>query len=178
MVSQLRHKLIESVVALKFGEPSLRIWRLLWLKRHLEQKQISELALVPLKEARERLYTMFAHDFVHLQEIPRSANDYTPGKLIYLWSVRWEQVELLIRHEMYKTMHNLKLRLFHHLDEHRELLLKSDEEERLRQEGAQLSLLTPQEKQTLAQLRSIQDTLQHSLLKVDDSLMVLKDFPS
>jgi DNA-directed RNA polymerase III subunit RPC3 len=131
------------VVAMKFGEPSLRIWRLLWLKRHLEQKQISELALIPLKEARDRLYTMLAHDYVHLQEVPRTVNDYTPGKLFYLWTVRWEQVELLIRHEMYKTMHNLKLRLFHHLEQNHDLIVKSEEEERLRQEGTQICTYHP-----------------------------------
>ena len=45
------------------------MFRLLLLKKMLEQKQVPEKAMVPSKEAKEILYTLLAERFVSLQVI-------------------------------------------------------------------------------------------------------------
>ena len=58
---------LESVVRERFGSKPLRLFRLLLLKKHLEQKQISDTALIPNKESKEMLYSLLAENFVSLQ---------------------------------------------------------------------------------------------------------------
>ncbi len=45
----------------------LRIFRMLQEKKQLEQKQIAEFAMVPVREAREVLYKMLKGGFLALQ---------------------------------------------------------------------------------------------------------------
>ncbi len=119
----LQAKVIESVVQQRFGDLSLRIFRLLRMKKQLEQKgvrfldphgrssaaltlncgtqhmharQIADLALIPVSETREYLYKMLSCEFVHLQEVPRTA-DHAPARTFYLWSVRMEHIKRHVR---------------------------------------------------------------------------------
>lgn len=58
---------IESVVKERYGSKPFRVFRLLMMKKLLEQKQISEMALIPQKEAKEMLYSLLAENFVSVQ---------------------------------------------------------------------------------------------------------------
>lgn len=175
MIDILKQKAVESIVLNKFGALSLRIWRLLLTKKLVEQKQISELAMIPVKDTRDRLYKMLSKDIVQLQEVPKLA-DHQPAKTFYLWSVRREQVNLLLVNEIYKAMHNMKLRLFHHLELSADVLNKAEEEEKLQAQGTNISVLSNQDKQALQRLKTIQDLLLNSMLQLDETLMIIKDF--
>ena len=43
------------------------MFRLLLLKRLLEQKQVADMAMIPSKEAKELLYTLLAENYITLQ---------------------------------------------------------------------------------------------------------------
>ena len=43
------------------------MFRLLLLKRMLEQKQVADMAMIPSKEAKELLYVLMAENYVTLQ---------------------------------------------------------------------------------------------------------------
>lgn len=58
---------LESVVRERFGSKPLRLFRLLLTKRLLEQKQLTDMALIPNKESKEMLYSLLAENFVSLQ---------------------------------------------------------------------------------------------------------------
>lgn len=60
---------IECVVKERFGAKAFRVFRLLLLKKMLEQKQVADFAMIPSKEAKEILYTLLAEKFVSLQVI-------------------------------------------------------------------------------------------------------------
>ena len=51
----------------RFGSRSARIFRLLLRKRHLEQKQVEDFAMIPAKEAKDMLYTLMSENLVLLQ---------------------------------------------------------------------------------------------------------------
>lgn len=51
----------------RFTIRGLRIFRLLLLRRQLEQKQIADLAMLDSKETRSLLYRMLKAGYVHLQ---------------------------------------------------------------------------------------------------------------
>ena len=77
---------VDAVVRERFGEPACRIFRLVLLKRQLEQKQIADEAMLPVKDTRELLYKLFKVEFVQLQEVARTA-DHSPSRTFYLWRV-------------------------------------------------------------------------------------------
>uniref|UniRef100_A0A8C3BNX9 DNA-directed RNA polymerase III subunit RPC3 n=1 Tax=Cairina moschata TaxID=8855 RepID=A0A8C3BNX9_CAIMO len=58
---------LESIVEERFGSRCARIFRLLLRKKHLEQKQVEDFAMIPAKEAKEMLYRMLSENFVALQ---------------------------------------------------------------------------------------------------------------
>lgn len=60
---------LELIVRERFDDRHLRLFRLLCLKKRLEQKQISDMALIPSKKAKEVLYSLLAEHFVTLQVI-------------------------------------------------------------------------------------------------------------
>lgn len=67
IVAELRLKHSHSIVREKFGDDAARIFLLLVEKKQLEEKQVSDLALVSKKETRSRLYKMMENKIVHLQ---------------------------------------------------------------------------------------------------------------
>ena len=120
---------IESVVRERFGNKCLRVFRLLLLKKTLEQKQVADQAMIPSKEAKELLYSLVAENYVTvqvgclelassmlkqgagraklslshpLQEIPKSG-DYAPSRTFYLFSVNVPQVARLLLERCYQV---------------------------------------------------------------------------
>ena len=113
---------IESIVKERYGSKPFRVFRLLMMKKLLEQKQVSDMALIPQKEAKEMLYSLLAENFVSLQvgylggsgtghslhslhrsqEIPRTA-DYAPSRTYYLFSVNLQQVARTVLLRCYKV---------------------------------------------------------------------------
>uniref|UniRef100_A0A493SZN9 DNA-directed RNA polymerase III subunit RPC3 n=1 Tax=Anas platyrhynchos platyrhynchos TaxID=8840 RepID=A0A493SZN9_ANAPP len=77
---------LESIVEERFGSRCARIFRLLLRKKHLEQKQVEDFAMIPAKEAKEMLYRMLSENFVALQEIPKTP-DHAPSRTFYLYTV-------------------------------------------------------------------------------------------
>uniref|UniRef100_A0A3Q1EPS9 DNA-directed RNA polymerase III subunit RPC3 n=1 Tax=Acanthochromis polyacanthus TaxID=80966 RepID=A0A3Q1EPS9_9TELE len=66
-LANLARATLESVVQERFGSRSARIFRLLLRKRHLEQKQVEDFAMIPAKEAKDMLYTLLSQNLVQLQ---------------------------------------------------------------------------------------------------------------
>ncbi|XP_073178733.1 DNA-directed RNA polymerase III subunit RPC3 isoform X2 [Lepidochelys kempii] len=60
---------LESIVQERFGSRCARIFRLLLRKKHLEQKQVEDFAMIPAKEAKDMLYKMLSENFVSLQSV-------------------------------------------------------------------------------------------------------------
>ncbi|XP_063481991.1 DNA-directed RNA polymerase III subunit RPC3 isoform X3 [Symphalangus syndactylus] len=60
---------LESVVQERFGSRCARIFRLVLQKKHIEQKQVEDFAMIPAKEAKDMLYKMLSENFMSLQSI-------------------------------------------------------------------------------------------------------------
>jgi DNA-directed RNA polymerase III subunit RPC3 len=73
-----------------------RALQVLLEKKYLEQAQLSELAMMSLKETRERLYQMYRDELVSFQEVPRRA-DHHPSQTFYLWTMDLPQVSSTAR---------------------------------------------------------------------------------
>ena len=178
---------IESVVRERFGSRSLRVFRLLLAKKHLEQKQVGELAMIPAKESKELLYKLFVESFVSVQEIPR-AGDHAPSRTFYLFTVNLDQVRRMLLTQCYETAANLVSRRHSEMEKHERLDEKSQRCEMLaetlkatgnasKEALAEMEeIITPGERQQLKKFKLKVRKLEQAELQLDDTIMALSKY--
>lgn len=188
-IDALCQNTIESIVQERFGSRCFRIFRLLLLKKHMEQKQIGELAMISSKDAKEFLYKLFAERFIALQEIPRTS-DYAPSRTFYLFSVELPQLSRMLIEKSYQALGNLMARRQTEVQENRRLVEK---EERLEatinslkaQHGEDTSaevieelqeLIIPAEREQLKKLKLSLAKLEQSEIQVDETIFILSQY--
>ena len=109
LVAFMQRKIAEEFVFERYGEKSTRIFRLLLDKGQLDQKLVSELALIPMKHVRAMLYRMMQDGVVKLQEIAKRA-DRTPQNTYFMWSVHLPSTYYAIVEFVHRSLFNLTLR--------------------------------------------------------------------
>ncbi|XP_057195970.1 DNA-directed RNA polymerase III subunit RPC3 isoform X1 [Triplophysa rosa] len=171
-LANLARATLESVVQERFGSRSARIFRLLLRKRHLEQKQVEDFAMVPAKEAKDMLYTLLSENLVQLQEIPKTP-DHAPSRTFYLYTVNQLPTARLLLQHCYKTVGNLIERRLYETKENKRLLEKSQRIEAilasLQATGAEAEQLTEVEEMITAPERQQLESLRHHINKLDSS---------
>lgn len=185
-LANLARATLESVVQERFGSRSARIFRLLLRKRHLEQKQVEDFAMIPAKEAKDMLYTLLSQNLVQLQEIPKTP-DYAPSRTFYLYTVNQLPTARMLLQNCYKTVANLIERRLFESKESKRLLEKSQRIEAilasLQASGAepeQLTeveeMITAPEKQQLDSLRLHINKLDSAENQVDETIFLLESY--
>ncbi|KAM4736483.1 DNA-directed RNA polymerase III subunit RPC3 [Anableps anableps] len=185
-LANLARATVESIVQERFGSRSARIFRLLLRKRHLEQKQVEDFAMIPAKEAKDMLYTLLSHNLVQLQEIPKTP-DFAPSRTFYLYTVNQLPTARMLLQNCYKTVANLIERRLFETKENKRLLEKSQRIEAilasLQASGAepeQLSeveeMISAPEKQQLDVLRLHVNKLDSAENQVDETIFILESY--
>ena len=121
VLQRIKRSIAESYVLERYGERSVRIFRLLLDKGQLNQKLISDMALLPMKSVRTVLYKMMTDDMVKLQDVPKRA-DRNPQNTLYMWSVDLDAAYYAISESVYKSLFNLLLRKQRGLTRNEDLL--------------------------------------------------------
>ncbi|NXA12301.1 RPC3 polymerase, partial [Sapayoa aenigma] len=169
-----------------FGSRCARIFRLLLRKKHLEQKQVEDFAMIPAKEAKDMLYRMLSENLVSLQEIPKTP-DHAPSRTFYLYTVNVAAAARMLLHKCYKSAANLMERRQHETRENKRLLEKSQRVEAILAsmqatgaEAAQLreveEMITGPERQQLETLKRNVNKIDTSENQVDETIFVLESF--
>lgn len=185
-LTNLARATLESVVQERFGSRSARIFRLLLRKRHLEQKQVEDFAMIPAKEAKDMLYTLLSADLVQLQEIPKTP-DHAPSRTFYLYSVHQLATARMLLQHCYKTVANLIERRLFETKENKRTLEKSQRIEAIlaslqatEAEPEQLQeveeMITGTERQQLDALRHHINKLDSSENQVDETIFLLGSY--
>ncbi|NXX99685.1 RPC3 polymerase, partial [Centropus bengalensis] len=151
-----------------FGSRCARIFRLLLRKKHLEQKQVEDFAMIPAKEAKDMLYKMLSENFVSLQEIPKTP-DHAPSRTFYLYTVNVLSSARMLLHRCYKSVANLMERRQHETKENKRLLEKSQRVEAIlasmQATGAEETQLQEIEEMITAPERQQLETLKRNVNK-------------
>lgn len=71
--------------------------QVLMVKGPMEQKQLADQCMLPLKEARELLYRMLRSGFVRMFDVPKT-QDHAPSRAFFLWEADVERIEAEARH--------------------------------------------------------------------------------
>ncbi|NWI85956.1 RPC3 polymerase, partial [Pitta sordida] len=169
-----------------FGSRCARIFRLLLRKKHLEQKQVEDFAMIPAKEAKDMLYRMLQENLVSLQEIPKTP-DHAPSRTFYLYTVNVVAAARMLLHRCYKSVANLMERRQHETRENKRLLEKSQRVEAILAsmqatgaEAAQLQeveeMITGPERQQLESLKRNVNKIDASENQVDETIFILESF--
>ncbi|XP_054151297.1 DNA-directed RNA polymerase III subunit RPC3 [Melozone crissalis] len=177
---------LESIVEERFGSRCARIFRLLLRKKHLEQKQVEDFAMIPAKEAKDMLYKLLSENLVALQEIPKTP-DHAPSRTFYLYTVNVMAAARMLLHRCYKSVANLMERRQHEMRENKRLLEKSQRVEAILAsmqatgaEAAQLheveEMITGPERQQLENLKRNVNKIDASENQVDETIFVLESF--
>jgi len=125
-VQAVRQVQLESVVRQKFGISGRRVLRLLFIRGHLEQKQVSDFSMLPAKDTRELLYGMLKEGFVFMQEVPRTS-DRAPSRTIFTWYVDFNKSFDVLGSEVLKTMRNVWMRRRFEMERCKDLLDRIEE---------------------------------------------------
>ncbi|CAB1457138.1 unnamed protein product [Pleuronectes platessa] len=185
-LANLARATLESVVQERFGSRSARIFRLLLRKRHLEQKQVEDFAMIPAKEAKDMLYTLLSENLVQLQEIPKTP-DYAPSRTFYLYTVNQLPTARMLLQNCHKTVANLIERRLFETKESKRLLEKSQRIEAilasLQASGAEPEqlqeveeMITAPEKQQLDSLKLHINKLDSAENQVDETIFLLESY--
>ncbi|NXA58256.1 RPC3 polymerase, partial [Mohoua ochrocephala] len=184
--SPFQHLSLIPLLLRRFGSRCARIFRLLLRKKHLEQKQVEDFAMIPAKEAKDMLYRMLSENLVSLQEIPKTP-DHAPSRTFYLYTVNVMAAARMLLHRCYKSVANLMERRQHEMRENKRLLEKSQRVEAILAsmqatgaEAAQLheveEMITGPERQQLETLKRNVNKIDASENQVDETIFVLESF--
>lgn len=160
-----------SLFPCRFGSEGFRIMSCLLYKGILDQKQIAEYCMIPVKDARELLYRMMRSGFVRMLDIPKTA-DHAPSRAFFLWDVEMERIKDEIRSQILQTALNLLLRYRHELWQGRDLVALVSE---TAASGAQFTWSELQ----MAQIGGLQQrvgALVHAMMGLDTDLAVFADY--
>ncbi|TIA91612.1 hypothetical protein E3P99_01028 [Wallemia hederae] len=170
--ARIKRSLVDSLVREQFGNVAARIINIVLEKGKLEEKHISTLGLLSMKETRETIGMLQTSGLLQLQEVPRSA-DRAVHRTFYLWYVDLPKAYLALSAKLYKTIANLIERKQRERNIRADVLSRADRKD-VREDA---SLLAKSDQDRLAELRRIIEMLDVAILRSDAATFVLKDLP-
>ena len=173
LIRHVRLVELESLILSRFGPCALRITRILAEKgSKLDEKTISNLALVKQKEIRVTLTAMHEGGFLDLQEVPRD-NSRAPSRTIYLWYYDPDRVRLRVLEDVYKCMARTLQRSRSEREALQGLLAKA---ERSDVKGNEETFLTNSERLALRTWGEKEERLLVQLGRLERLVGVFRDF--
>ncbi|XP_039267623.2 DNA-directed RNA polymerase III subunit RPC3-like [Styela clava] len=183
-ITAICHANVLSYVQERFGSKCCRIFKLLMLKNHMEQKQVEDFAMIPSKEAKELLYQMWAENLLVMQEIPKTA-DHAPSRTYYLFNVNIKKVVRTLLSRLNKMLVNLLARQQYEVKGNKRLLekrkridsikanLQQAEEDQLEEIE---EMLTPAERDHLQKLEHCCNKLGKSQIQAENTAFLYNSF--
>ncbi|RKP23698.1 hypothetical protein SYNPS1DRAFT_24233 [Syncephalis pseudoplumigaleata] len=120
-----KQRAVESVTLERFGNAACRILKLLQARGKMDERQVSRLAMLPMKDTRELLQALSLHGFAELQEVPKSA-DRAPARTFFLWYVPIDKCYRVLSRNALRALANIRQRRQEEREKRGALLAKSD----------------------------------------------------
>jgi len=110
IVHRLKRKTFQSIAATRFGLSTARIVEFLTSNNELiEQQQLSDKAIMPVREATQNLYKLYRDKWIDYHDVPKRS-DYNPSSTHYYWSLEQARLKSAVLDHCYKTVLNLRIR--------------------------------------------------------------------
>lgn len=112
VITELTWTCIEHVITEKFGSKAARIFRVVKLKKYIEQEDIQKEAMIPSKEAKLLIYKLMEENFLHIHTVRKTGGGGSrPTKSFYLFHVRLQQIVNMLLDNCYKAVFNAITRI-------------------------------------------------------------------
>ena len=172
LASHLRLLELNSRISSTYGTTALRLVRLLQEKGKLDDKTIRNYALLTLNDVRHCLMQLATAGYVEQQEVPRD-NNRQPSRTIWLWFFDAERCGKKVLEETYQAMARILQRLKVEREAEKDLLNKASRTDVV---GREEQILAEADLKALAIWRAKEERLLAELGRLDDVVLVLRDF--
>lgn len=109
IIGYAKRKTIHSIATSRYDVASSRIVELLHQKKYIEQQQIADMAILPARDVREKLYKLYKDKWVDFLELSKRT-DFNPSSTNYFWYLDHSRLQQSILNNMYKSILNLRTR--------------------------------------------------------------------
>lgn len=168
----LRGSRYEQIIQWKYGRVAKRLLRAVKDKGKVDEKLLTNIALLPVKEILNHLHDLHSVGALDVQELPRTA-DRAASRTIFLWHHRSNRAYSLITQDIYKSLS----RCFERVAAERQklpILLSKLQREDVK--GHEDEFLTEQEKADLKRLRVREEKLLVQMARLDGLIRVFRDY--
>ena len=169
LVEHLQERIIHQVIYDSQGEVAARVCSILRIQGHLESDAVAEAAMVPAKDTREVLHSLYRHNYISLLSLPTS-KQHNYATIIYLWCVSNARSLKTVRENVNRALTNIRLRRQHEVDVGKEWI------ERAKEAGLTDENENEHDKSNYNKFCQGLERLDNAILHLDETLMVLIDF--
>lgn len=162
----------EQIVQWKYGRVAKRLLRAVKDKGKVDEKLLTNIALLPVKEILNHLHDLHSVGALDVQELPRTA-DRAASRTIFLWHHRPNRAYSLITQDIYKSLSRCFERVNFERSKLPILLSKLQRED---VKGHEDEFLTEQEKSDLQGLRLREEKLMVQMNRLDSLIRVFRDY--
>uniref|UniRef100_A0A1A9X417 DNA-directed RNA polymerase III subunit RPC3 n=1 Tax=Glossina brevipalpis TaxID=37001 RepID=A0A1A9X417_9MUSC len=176
---------IENIITERFGSKASRIFRVVRVKKYIEQEDLQKEAMIPAKEAKLLSYNLFQEQFLQIKSIRKPGGGGTAAKAFFLFHLKHLQIVTMLLDICYKALYNAITRSNYEKVEHRRLIDKSQKLDSIvsamKERGESedyiaeiLETLTPPEREILGKVKNRIKVLSKAELTVDDNIFLLQ----
>ncbi|KAI8074565.1 hypothetical protein BC940DRAFT_329112 [Gongronella butleri] len=171
--NRMRQRMLEEMVAGRFGAGTARLLRILLARDILPDKELHRIALLPLTETRTRLWELAKAGYIDT-ELLGGHDDRAP---VYLstdervWHLDTEHAYAQLLVDVYTTIMRLQMRRQHERDACTNLLAKQDRDDVRENQD----LLDDKDKANLDALDAKEERIDVAIERLDSMILLLRD---
>jgi hypothetical protein len=169
LLDYLKERIMLQIIQDRYGIVAARIVNILRHKGWLESEALAEHVMIPAKETREHLHSLYRCRYIDLFPLP-TTRQHNTATCIYVWQVNWDRLLKRIRENVTTALWNMRLRRQHLTEVGRGWIERAQNAEEIDENENETDKVNYQKFcQGLERL----DSAIHSL---DESSMILEDF--
>jgi len=162
MIKYIRERDVHSCITEIYDIETARICRVLNEKHYMEENAISDIALLPVRETREKLYRLMRDRLVLMQEVPRTSS-HEPKSTTYLWTTNPQFLISTMKNRTENALLKVRIRYQHTYSSNKHLL---EHEEKFKTMESDLR----------SKMANNLNRLRMAQLKLDETLMMYSCF--
>lgn len=179
---------VEQAVGQRFGLKAARIFRVVRLKKYIEQENIQKEAMIPAKEAKLLTYKLLEENFLQVHPIRKAGGGGSgPAKAFYLFHIKISDVVSMLLDHSYKALYNTLKRTEFTMEINKRLIDKNQYYESviedLREKGGPevekqiedlMEQVTPPEREILQKVKIRLKALSTAEIIIDEMIFLLQ----
>ena len=110
IISKLRRKTVQSIAVARFGIPTARIVEMLTTRdEFMEQQRVSDVAIMPAREAKENLFKLYKDRWIDYREVNKRL-DFSSSSSLYFWKIDQKVIRQNILDHCFRAILNMRNR--------------------------------------------------------------------